>query len=217
MGHRLNPSQGFKVVQGLIHCLHGIHMVSAVSGRDAGVPPLFPFLSSVQPCVGLFDSSPGAGTLGGGYRTGKGPGGLSSEEQEEGGSEAQRVGQDTFIPQVGTGEEDPSPRMKSLTLGLSNLSGFPGHGVGPKPGRGPLPGIQSSEGSRAPILPHQSPLTVNGRQETAAPQAERQQCVPRGQILPGEEEEDLSPAQVRERDPTALILKVKETLPTVHA
>ena len=70
---------------------------------------------------------------------------------------------------------------------------------------------------RAPIPPHYAPLTVNGRQETAAPQAEWQPCVPRGQILPGEEEEDLSPAQVRERDHTALLLQVKETLPTVHA
>ena len=75
-----------------------MYTVSAVSSRDAGVLPLFPFLSSVQPCVGLFDSSPEVGTLGGGYRTGKGLGGLSSEEQEKGESEAQRVRQDTFIP-----------------------------------------------------------------------------------------------------------------------
>lgn len=88
----------------------------------------FPFLSSVQPCLGLFDASPGAGTLGGGY-SGRGLGGLSSEEQEKGGPEAQRVEQDTSIPQVGVGEEDPSPRTESLILGLSNLSGFPGDGA----------------------------------------------------------------------------------------
>ena len=52
------------------------------------------------------------------------------------------------------------------------------------------------------------------RQEINAPQAEQLEFVPYGQILQEEEEEELSPAQIR--DHIFLILKVKETFPTTH-
>ena len=72
--------------------------------------------------MGVFGSSPGEGTPGGGYGAGRGLGGLSSEEREKGGSEAQRGEQDTFMPQVGAGEEDSSPRTESLILGVDRLT-----------------------------------------------------------------------------------------------
>ena len=51
------------------------------------------------------------------------------------------------------------------------------------------------------------------RQETDRPQSE-QEFVPCGQILQEEEEEELSPAQIR--DHVFLILKFKETFLTTH-
>ena len=53
------------------------------------------------------------------------------------------------------------------------------------------------------------------RQEADGPQAAQLESVPCGQILQGEEGEELSPAQIR--DHMFLILKAKETFPTLHA
>ena len=53
------------------------------------------------------------------------------------------------------------------------------------------------------------------RQEIDGPQAEQLEFVTCGQILQDEEEEELSPAQIR--DHIFLILKVKETFLTIHA
>ena len=52
------------------------------------------------------------------------------------------------------------------------------------------------------------------RQEINGPQTEWQDIVPCGQVLQDEEEE-LSPAQMR--DHVFLILEVKETFPTIYA
>ena len=53
------------------------------------------------------------------------------------------------------------------------------------------------------------------KQEIDGPQAEQLEFVPCGQILQDEEEEELSPAQIR--DHIFLIFKVKETFLTAHA
>ena len=52
------------------------------------------------------------------------------------------------------------------------------------------------------------------RQEIDGPQAEQLEFVPCGQILQDKDEEELSPAQLR--DHIFLILEVKETFPTIH-
>ena len=52
------------------------------------------------------------------------------------------------------------------------------------------------------------------RRQGLGPRAEQLELVPCGEILQDEDEEELSPAQVR--DHMFLILKVKETFPTSH-
>ena len=53
------------------------------------------------------------------------------------------------------------------------------------------------------------------RQEIDGPRAEQLEFVPCGQILQDEEEEELSPFQIRNH--IFLILEVKENFPTIHA
>ena len=58
-------------------------------------------------------------------------------------------------------------------------------------------------------------MTLELRQEIDGPQAEQLKFVPCGQLLHDEDEEEVSPAQMR--DHIVLGLEVKETFPTTHA
>ena len=54
------------------------------------------------------------------------------------------------------------------------------------------------------------------RQEADGPQAAQLESVPCGQMLQDEEGEELSPAQIKDRDHILFILDTKKTFPTIH-